>query len=1025
MNILRIRDSETVRPLDVVLICIVVMTVAGGALLLSAAKPTAPVDGAIEWHTESPLRALVELLCLNYQVPTNYPGDVKNFILALGAGLAAIAASIAIAAGSRTRDEGADNDDISLSSSTSMAQQTEQPSSKIHVAPLIAAQVLVVLYLLWSFASSRWSLAPELAIGGSILLAIHFLWASALGHGLSPSAARLATRAVVAAMAVTAVVAIWYHYGRKPTMRADFPVGNPSFLSACLIPGILLAGGIVCERIMGAIEARRARPLVFAIPALAVIVVSLWAFYVADARGPYIGLLFGVLAMAFFALRGRARMIPTALAVAVAVVGWFYVAGLAQTYSPTGRSATLRLRTYAWTYAWQMFNDRPFTGHGQGGFVLTGDSHVVKDVINDPLVFASRIAHAHNEWIEVMADLGSVGIVLIVAVLLLTLRAGMVALGTLPSRADRWALVGLMGSLVGLIVEEGSGVGLRVSGVGILFYSVIGLIWALSGKQNAGLKHSLSLTRGRRLLTGVAGVVLGLAVLVIAGQDFAAARNVHSAAEALRAGSYDDAIRLASQATDRLNPQRALTGLYQLSETHRIKAQMLQDRAINRERRAYEIEPPNQRLLALADEDYRVSDEHCKAASEALKALVVRSPGFFNHGRLGYWINLIRAGNAAAHNDREKQQALLKDAAAWIKRELLRQPFSPSIALDYVRVAGPTLGLAEVIEVLARPLRHHGITEPYVAEPYIALLRELAVDPEFDRHFAPLVDQAKLALTSAPIDDQNGEAGKTWAPEKLRLAAVILSIRGDYSGARTLLEQAVPVYDTLATSAPLGAAGCYDELAICRFFSDPSDPEAVLKSASRAISLAPDSRLGRQLKSGIRQRMIEYYLASGNEEETKRLLRETGPYGVTEDDIIRELAARYRRMCESLLSRREAGGALRKPPAQLAPTLSRWVERAIELNPNDPLAHHLAADLAFYLGDDLKTAMHLRDAINQGLPVEQAVQFLRLALDQRPDSETLKSLWQALAPPEAPVEAPEGRIDPPQPGRTPGDESGP
>ncbi len=525
-------------------------------------------------------------------------------------------------------------------------------------------------------------------------------------------------------------------------------------------------------------------------------------------------------------------------------------------------------------------------------------------------------------------------------------------------------------------------------------------------------------------MTAVVGVALGWTVLVIAGQDFAAARNAYSAGEALRTGNFDEAIRLASQATNRLNPQRALTGLYQLSETHRVKAQMLQDRAADRERRAYETEPTNQRLWALAGEDYRASDDHCKAASEALKALVVRSPGFFNQGRLGYWINLIRAGNATARNDQEKQQALLEEAALSIKRELLRQPFNPSIAFDYVRVAGPTLDLKEVIDVLARPLRHHGITEPYVAEPYVALLRELAAAPQFDRHFAPLLDEAKLALTLPPIDQESDKARKTWAPEKLRLAAVFRTIRGDYSAARALLEQAAPAYDTLATSAPLGAAGCYDELAICRFFSDPGQPEAVLDSALRAIALAPDSRLGRQLKSGIRQRMIEYYLAADNEQETKRLLRETAPTGITEDDIIRELAVRYRRMCESLLSRREAGGLLRKPPAQIAPKLSRWVQRAIALNPSDPLAHYLAADLAFYIGDDLKTVTHLRDALNHGLPVEQAAQFLRLALDQRPDSELLKSLWKVLAPPEMPAEAPQGPPDLVRPDRTPGDESG-
>ncbi len=73
-----LRESSLIRPLHVVMFCLVVMTVAGGALLLSPAKPVAPVDGAIEWQEESPLRAVVQLLCLNYQVSTIHAGTVKT-----------------------------------------------------------------------------------------------------------------------------------------------------------------------------------------------------------------------------------------------------------------------------------------------------------------------------------------------------------------------------------------------------------------------------------------------------------------------------------------------------------------------------------------------------------------------------------------------------------------------------------------------------------------------------------------------------------------------------------------------------------------------------------------------------------------------------------------------------------------------------------------------------------------------------------------------------------------------------------
>jgi hypothetical protein len=358
---------------------------------------------------------------------------------------------------------------------------------------------------------------------------------------------------------------------------------------------------------------------------------------------------------------------------------------------------------------------------------------------------------------------------------------------------------------------------------------------------------------------------------------------------------------------------------------------------------------------------------------------------------------LTRARNAAARNDMEKQQALLRDAAAAIQREMLRQPFSPSLATDYVKVAGPTMELARIIEALARPLRHHRMTNPY-----LVLLADMAADPEFDRYHEPLVQDARDAAGAQKARPLSEEVGETWAPEKLRLAAAIQFLRGDYDRAHKELELAAEVYEMLATTAPLGAASCYAELAICQFLADPSDARPALASATRAIALAPESRPGRELKSNVQQRMVEFHLAADQEEEAVDLLKKTAPPGTTEDDLHQELALRYREMCESLLERREAGGILRKPPAQLAPKLQRWVARAIELGPGDAYTHYLAADLAFYVGDDAATAAHLQDALDNGLPTELAQQFLDMACEQRPDCQPLLSLKAAIAPAAAP-----------------------
>lgn len=253
-----------------------------------------------------------------------------------------------------------------------------------------------------------------------------------------------------------------------------------------------------------------------------------------------------------------------------------------------------------------------------------------------------------------------------------------------------------------------------------------------------GLPHHLSLTRGRRIVAGVVGGVVGLASLAVTQEDFVAARNSFRAGEVFFKGDYEEAARLASLAVDRLNAQRTLSNLYRLSEAHLRVADHLQDRARDRERRAHETDLPDRRLLALAGEDYRLSDAHCEQGSGALKELVVRSPGYINHGRLEFRLNLTRARNAAAQHDVEKGQALLKNAVAAIQRELLRQPFDPSITMDYLYVAGSTLELPEMMEVLARPLRHHRISEAY-----LHFLRPFAADPDFDRHFEPLLLEAR------------------------------------------------------------------------------------------------------------------------------------------------------------------------------------------------------------------------------------------------------------------------------------------
>jgi O-antigen ligase/tetratricopeptide (TPR) repeat protein len=989
MNLIRIREPNALRPLDVVLIFAVTMTVAGGFLMLSAAESLTLVDGAVEWQTESPLRAVVQLLCLNYRFPTINAGDVKGYILGIGAGLAVLAIAIAVLTKAK------DVDDESGDASGSAPESAPVPArvdavARNQVSPLTAAQLLVGMFLLWSFASSRWSGAPDIAIGGSILLAIQYLWALAIGNGLRPRAARIAVQVVLIVTLTTSIVALWYYYGRNPMLRAKFPFGNPTFLSACLIPGIIWSVTAALQGVGDFLRTRAVRPLLLSASTIVVLVPAAWAFKLADSRASQVGLGVAVLSVAFFAFHGRWKVAPVVLAIVLAIVTWRAYIGQAEN-SRSGRGESLRLRGYAWNYAMRMMQQRPITGYGQGGFALFGDTFAVDDVLDDPPVFESRIDHAHNEWLETMADLGTVGIVLLCAAIALTFWGGALALrGEMPS-GERWALSGALAGLVALMVDECAGVGLRVSEVPVTFYTVLGLTWALATPASSRFVPWASQASWRRGVIGYAGLTMAFAVLLMTQLDFDAARSAYQTDEHIVRGEFDAAIVAAERGRPRLSPQRELVSRSRLAETHIFVAERVFDRALDRDRRGRSSELPDQRLLALAQADMTDVEDHAKSAGHVLKELVARAPGFINSGWLEYRIHLLRARSAAMRGDTERALASQKSAAAALERELLRQPFNADLTIAYVRAAAGESPLEMLVMVLARPLRYGRIVDAH-----LDILQRLNGLQGFDSMFGPLVDEALKAITGSTPTDETGKPRDIWAPERLRLAATIRFLRGSYSDAANLLRTAATAYDALAAKAPLGAASCHAELGEALFFSDPNSPQPAIDEAKRAISIAPESRLGREFRSVVRQRLVYYQLAAGDEAEARRLLRESAPARVAEEVVEHEIGIRLRRLCESMLLQRREALILRKPADDLIPKLQRWLARAIEINPDDYTAHFLAADLAMHVGDDVTAAEHLRVALKSGLHPDDARQFLGMARERKPESAVLRALWNEL-----------------------------
>ncbi len=982
MRVDPISTAQKLRPLHVATLALFLITVGGGYFLLSAAESPELVDGAVRWQAQSPLRAVVRLLCMNYAHPTIHQGAIKVYLLGIGGAIASIALGIALLA--RSPESSSLPADFEANDPDQANEKRHNPRGKARISPVTASQAMLGLLVLWSFASGRWSDAPDLAIGASVLLAIHTLWPLSLAYCLNHRAARIASGVLLGIATMAALVAIWYFHGRNPTIRAKFPFGNPTFLAAALIPGAILATAMGVDQLRHIWHARSARPVLNAVAAFLALIAITYTFVLSGSRGPALGLVFGLLAAAFFAVHGWRKLIPIGGGVAILVAGAFALPRVATEPSDTGRDSSVRFRLYAAQYALALAAEKPLTGNGQAAYVRLADNLATEDVLADPQPFAARIAHAHNEWLEVLADLGTVGLALVLAALGLCLHAGHQALKRTESR-HRWMLIALLGSLVGLIVEAATGVGLRVSGVGTVFYTVVGLLWSLCGPVGLNPRDALSKTGWARHAIGASAMAFGICGLVLNQSDFDAARAAFDAQRLLKSGKIQEAIPFAEKGRHRLNPQRALIGEYRVADAHVRAARQLQSQGADRQARAQRGLTNGEQLMALSMEDFQQSYEHCVAASDALASLLRKSPGFMNQGRLDYFLNLTLASLAAGQ---QQEEQFIRAARGAIERELKRQPYSDSIAAAWAQLSTTADDPRQILTTLARPLRYGRITATYY-ELFGALFADQKM-PDALKDVLEQIGQAESNDTQPAQDSL-----EAWAPELLRIAATVEFMRGNYDTAVDLLTRAASRYEKLVHGTSMATASCYAELANALFYRSPEAPAPAIEHAARALAACPDSLPGRTLNLTTRHRQVDYLLASGDEDRAVDVLRRTAPAEVSRKTIDLELAVRYLKLCETVLGRRQAQ-VLRQAPTQMAPRLMQWVQRSIALEPSDPLAHFMAADLVFHLGDDVSAVAYLREAIRLQMDPSQVLQFVELALRQKPNSERLATLRKEL-----------------------------
>jgi O-antigen ligase len=265
--------------------------------------------------------------------------------------------------------------------------------------------------------------------------AVSLVWATQLGPGIA-SLSRYAPNMLLLPIAYTAVrtrrdlaivlgaivfgaiVAAGFGIAQpadasqlvEASSRATGTIGDPNELAAVLLVGLALGAGFALGR-------GRA-PLMRIAGAIAVPLCAAGVF-LSLSRGGLVAM--GALLVAATIFAGRWRVAITAMLLAVAVGGVVYFTELAplpareRVTNTSGGSG----RSDLWTVGWRMVKAHPVTGVGVGNFQAVSADYVLQPgtITRADLIFSQAPKVTHNTYLEVMAEEGAPGLLLLLAVI--------------------------------------------------------------------------------------------------------------------------------------------------------------------------------------------------------------------------------------------------------------------------------------------------------------------------------------------------------------------------------------------------------------------------------------------------------------------------------------------------------------------------------------------------------------------------------------------------------------------------------
>lgn len=213
-----------------------------------------------------------------------------------------------------------------------------------------------------------------------------------------------------------------------PVERVAGTIGDPNALAATLAAGFLLSTGLT--------SGRRTSPHTWLLIRLAG-AICIFGMLLTVSRGGLVAL-FAALLLAPFVLENRGRAVAGIILLATSIAIYMVALAPAGTMERVTNNDGGSGRTDIWKVGWRIVEDRPITGVGVGNFQKSSTNYILQPgSLSEKRNLSSSPNVAHNIYLEIAAELGAVGLLLFLALVLSCVGGAAIAANKLRRVGER------------------------------------------------------------------------------------------------------------------------------------------------------------------------------------------------------------------------------------------------------------------------------------------------------------------------------------------------------------------------------------------------------------------------------------------------------------------------------------------------------------------------------------------------------------------------------------------------------------